>query len=77
MIRIPVSSPTEERRKEIVKKAHGLVEHSKVEIRHHRHEGNEKVKKAAKASIISLDDEKRTLDEIQKITDKSVAEVDI
>ena len=68
--------PTEERRKEIVKKAHGLAELAKVEIRHHRHEANEKVKKEAKASTISADDEKRALDEIQKLTDKSVAEVD-
>ena len=76
VIRIPVPSPTEERRKEIVKKAHALVEHTKVELRHHRHESNEKVKKEAKASAISADEEKKTLDEIQKLTDKSVADVD-
>lgn len=76
VIRIPVPSPTEERRKEIVKKAHALVEHTKVELRHHRHESNEKVKKEAKASAISVDEEKKTLDEIQKLTDKSVADVD-
>src|SRR5512140_2779780 len=76
VIRIPVPSPTEERRKEIVKKAHALVEHTKVELRHHRHEANEKVKKEAKASSISADEEKKTLDEIQKLTDKSVSDVD-
>jgi ribosome recycling factor len=76
VIRIPVPSPTEERRKEIVKKAHALVEHTKVELRHHRHESNEKVKKEAKASAISADEEKKTLDEIQKLTDKSVSDVD-
>jgi ribosome recycling factor len=76
VIRIPVPSPTEERRKEIVKKAHALVEHTKVELRHHRHESNEKVKKEAKASAISADEEKKTLDEIQKLTDKSVGDVD-
>ena len=76
IIRIPVPSPTEERRKEIVKKAHALLEHTKVELRHHRHESNEKVKKEAKASAISADEEKKTLDEIQKLTDKSVADVD-
>ncbi len=76
IIRIPVPSPTEERRKEIVKKAHGFVEHTKVELRHHRHEANERVKKEAKASTISADEEKKTLDEIQKLTDKSVSDVD-
>jgi ribosome recycling factor len=76
VVRIPVPSPTEERRKEIVKKGHGLAEHAKVEVRHHRHEANEKVKKEAKASTISADEEKRTLDEIQKVTDKAVAEID-
>ncbi len=44
-MRVPVPSPTEERRKEIVKKAHTLAEQAKVEIRHHRHEANDKVKK--------------------------------
>jgi ribosome recycling factor len=76
IVRIPVPPPTEERRKEIVKKAHGFAEQARVEIRHHRHEANEKVKKEAKASTVSADDEKRALDEIQKLTDRSVGEVD-
>lgn len=76
VVRVPVPSPTEERRKEIVKKAHTLAEQSKVEIRHHRHEANDKVKKEGKAGTISADEEKRTLDEIQKMTDRHSAEVD-
>jgi ribosome recycling factor len=76
VVRVPVPSPTEERRKEIVKKAHTLAEQSKVEIRHHRHEANDKVKKEGKAATISADEEKRALDEIQKLTDRFVAEVD-
>ncbi|MBK9374619.1 MAG: ribosome recycling factor [Holophagales bacterium] len=76
VVRVPVPSPTEERRKEIVKKAHTLAEQAKVEIRHHRHEANDKVKKEGKASTISADEEKRGLDEIQKLTDRYVAEVD-
>ena len=76
VVRIPVPAPTEERRKELAKKAHTASEQTKVEIRHHRHDANEKVKKEAKASTISLDDEKRSLDEIQKLTDKAVADVD-
>jgi ribosome recycling factor len=76
IVRIPVPQPTEERRKEIIKKAHGFAEHAKVEIRHHRHEANDAIKKEAKASAVSADDEKRALDEIQKLTDRSVADVD-
>ncbi len=76
VVRVPVPSPTEERRKEIVKKAHTLAEQSKVEVRHHRHEANDKIKKEGKASTISADEEKRALDEIQKLTDRYVAEVD-
>ncbi|HQR45687.1 MAG TPA: ribosome recycling factor [Thermoanaerobaculia bacterium] len=76
VVRIPVPPPTEERRKEIAKKAHTLAEQARVEIRHHRHEANEKVKKEAKASAVPADDEKRALDEVQKLTDRSIAEVD-
>jgi ribosome recycling factor len=76
VVRIPVPQPTEERRKEIAKKAHTLAEQARVEMRHHRHEANEKVKKEAKASGVSVDDEKRALDEVQKMTDRSIAEID-
>ncbi len=76
LIRIPVPQPTEERRKELVKKAHAVAEHARVEARHHRHEANDRTKKEAKASTISADEEKRTLDEIQKMTDRHIAEID-
>ena len=76
VVRIPVPPPTEERRKEIVKKAHTLAEQARIEMRHHRHDANEKIKKDAKASAVSADDEKRALDEVQKLTDRSIAEVD-
>ena len=76
VVRVPVPSPTEERRKEIVKKAHTLAEQAKVEIRHHRHEANDKVKKEGKAGTVSADEEKRGLDDIQKMTDRYAAEVD-
>ncbi len=76
VVRIPVPPPTEERRKEIVKKAHTLAEQARVEMRHHRHEANEKIKKESKASAISADDEKRALDDIQKLTDRTIAEIE-
>jgi len=76
VVRIPVPAPTEERRKEIVKKAHAASEHSKVEIRHHRHEANDGIKKEAKKTSLSQDEEKRAIDDVQKLTDKFIAEVD-
>ena len=50
--------------------AHALGEQAKVEIRHHRHEANDKLKKEAKDGKVSQDEEKRALDEIQKIVKK-------
>ena len=47
-----------------------------VEVRHHRHEANDHIKKEAKASGISADDEKRALEEVQKLTDRSISEVE-
>ncbi|MCC6130096.1 MAG: ribosome recycling factor [Acidobacteria bacterium] len=76
VIRIPVPPPTEERRKELVKKANGFGEHARVEIRHHRHEANDKVKKESKAATISQDEEKRSLEDIQKMIDKAIHDVD-
>jgi ribosome recycling factor len=81
VVRIPVPAPTEERRKEIVKKAHAAAEHAKVEIRHHRHDANEAIKKEAakkdaKVVALSQDDEKRGIDDIQKLTDRFIAEID-
>ena len=76
VVRVPVPSPTEERRKEIVQKAHTLGEQTKVEVRHHRHEANDKVKKEGKGGTISADEEKKALDDVQKLTDRFVAEVD-
>jgi ribosome recycling factor len=76
VIRIPVPSLTEERRKEIVKKAHTAAEHAKVEVRHHRHEANDDVKKEAKKTSLSQDEEKRAIDDIQKLTDRFIAEID-
>ena len=75
IIRIPVPSLTEERRKEIVKKAHDLSEHAKTAIRQARREGNDKLKKKEKDKEISQDDERRGLDEVQKLHDRYIGEV--
>jgi len=67
---------TSEQRQEIVKQAKAMAEKAKIAIRTIRKEGNDKIKKLEKAKEISEDDSKRGQDEIQKITDKNVAEVD-
>ncbi|MGN6182261.1 MAG: ribosome recycling factor [Thermoanaerobaculia bacterium] len=75
VIRVPVPALTEDRRKDLVKKAHGMAEESRTAIRQVRRDGNEKLKKLLKDKTISEDDEKRGLDEIQKLTDKHIDEV--
>jgi ribosome recycling factor len=75
VIRIPVPSLTEDRRREIVKKAHDLAEHARNSVRLVRREGNDKLKKMEKDKAISQDDERRGLDEVQKLHDHYIAEV--
>lgn len=75
IIRIPIPQLTEERRKELVKHAHHVAEEARTAIRQVRRDGNDKLKKMLKDHQISEDDEKRGLDEIQKMTDKHIAEV--
>ncbi|MDQ3280092.1 MAG: ribosome recycling factor [Acidobacteriota bacterium] len=75
VIRVPVPTLTEERRKDLVKKAHGMAEESRTAIRQVRRDGNEKLKKLLKDKAISEDDEKRALEEIQKMTDRHIDEV--
>jgi ribosome recycling factor len=75
VIRVPIPVLTEDRRKELVKKAHVMAEESRTAIRQVRRDGNEKLKKMLKGHEISEDDEKRALDEIQKLTDKHIDEV--
>jgi ribosome recycling factor len=75
VIRVPVPTLTEERRKDLVKKAHAMAEESRTAIRQVRRDGNDKLKKMLKEHKISEDDEKRALDEIQKLTDKHIDDV--
>jgi ribosome recycling factor len=75
VIRIPVPSLTEERRREIVKKAHDLAEHARNAVRQARREGNDKLKKMEKDKAISQDDERRGLDDVQKLHDRYIGEI--
>ncbi|MFM7483797.1 MAG: ribosome recycling factor [Burkholderiaceae bacterium] len=76
VIRVPTPALTEERRKEMVKLVRSEGEDAKIAIRNIRRDANESLKKLLKDKAISEDDERRTHDEVQKLTDKFVAEVD-
>jgi ribosome recycling factor len=76
MIRIPVPPLTEERRKEMVKRLHKILEEHRTAIRNIRRDGNDQIKKALKDKKISEDDERRSLEEIQKLTDDEIKKME-
>jgi ribosome recycling factor len=76
LIRVPTPPLTEERRKELTKVVKGEGEDAKVAVRNLRRDANEQLKKLVKDKAISEDDERRGGDEVQKLTDKFVAEID-
>jgi ribosome recycling factor len=76
LIRVPMPPMTEERRKELTKVVRGEGEHAKIAIRNLRRDANEGVKKLVKDKQASEDDERRAQDDIQKFTDRCIAEVD-
>jgi ribosome recycling factor len=76
VVRIPLPALTEERRKELSKHVHKLSEEARNGIRQVRRDANDRLKKLLKDHKISEDDEKKGLDEVQKITDRNIAGVD-
>jgi ribosome recycling factor len=74
-VRIPIPQPTEDRRKELVKKAHEIAEHARTQIRLARREANDKLKKLEKDHALGQDDERRALEDIQKLHDREIEEV--
>ena len=76
LIRVPMPPMSEERRKEMTKLARNEGENSKIAIRNLRRDANEGVKKLVKDKEASEDDQKRSEADIQKITDKHIAEID-
>lgn len=75
VIRLGVPVPTEERRKELCKQVDKMGEEAKVAVRNIRRDANEATKKEEAAGLMTEDDEKLTLEEIQKLTDKSIKEI--
>ena len=76
IIRVPMPALTEERRKDLTKVVKGLGEDSKVAVRNLRREANEHGKKLLKDKEVTEDEERRLVDDIQKLTDRTIAEID-
>jgi ribosome recycling factor len=76
MIRVPMPMLTEERRRDLIKVVKAEAENAKVAVRNVRRDANENLKKLLKDKAISEDEERRAQDEIQKLTDRFVSEID-
>ena len=76
IIRVPVPPLTEERRKDMVKHLHKVLEEHRTAVRNIRRDGNDAIKKALKDKKITEDEERRALDEIQKLTDDEIKKME-
>ena len=76
VIRGPMPALTEERRRDLIKIVKQEGENAKVAVRNLRRDGNQQLKDELKAKTISEDDERRAQDEVQKLTDRHIAEID-
>ena len=76
VIRVPVPPLTEERRRDMVKHLHKILEEHRTAVRNIRRDGNDAIKKAMKDKKITEDDEKRAIDEIQRLTDDEIKKME-
>jgi ribosome recycling factor len=76
LIRVPVPPLTQERRQDMVKHLHRVLEEHRTAVRNIRRDGNDAIKKAMKDKKITEDEEKRSLDEIQKLTDDEIKKME-
>ncbi|HEY7098713.1 MAG TPA: ribosome recycling factor [Terriglobales bacterium] len=76
IVRVPVPPLTEERRKDMVKHLHKVLEEHRTAIRNIRRDGNDAIKKAMKDKKVTEDEEKRALDEIQRLTDDEIKKME-
>jgi len=76
VIRLPVPALNEERRKQLAKQVHEIAEEHKVALRNVRHAANDSLKKMLKDKVVSEDDERSGLDEVQKLTNTYVSKLD-
>ena len=75
-VRVPMPALTEERRKDLIKVVRSEAENARVAVRNLRRDANHALKEAMKAKTISEDDERRAQDDVQKLTDRHIAEID-
>lgn len=75
-VRVPMPALTEERRKDLIKVVRGEAENARVAVRNLRRDANHALKEAVKAKTISEDDERRAQEDVQKLTDRTIAEID-
>jgi ribosome recycling factor len=76
MVRVPMPALTEERRRDLVKVIKHEAENAKVAVRNSRRDANHALKELLKKKAVSEDEERRAQDEIQKLTDKHIADID-
>ena len=76
LLRVPMPALTEERRRDLTKIVRSAGEDAKIAVRNLRRDGNDQAKKLLKDKEITEDDERRSLDEVQKLTDRVIAEID-
>src|SRR5512145_1334345 len=76
LLRVPMPALTEERRRDLSKVVRGAGEDAKIAVRNLRRDANDQAKKLLKDKEITEDDERRSLDEVQKLTDRVIAEID-
>jgi ribosome recycling factor len=75
-VRVPMPSLTEERRKELIKVVRHEAENARVAVRNLRRDANHHLKEALKKKDVSENDERRAQEDVQKLTDRSIAEID-
>jgi ribosome recycling factor len=76
LLRVPMPALSEERRRDLTKIVRNAGEDAKIAVRNLRRDGNDQAKKLLKEKEITEDDERRSLDEVQKLTDRVIAEID-
>jgi ribosome recycling factor len=76
LVRVPMPALTEERRKELIKVVRHEAENARVAVRNLRRDANHHLKEALKKKEVSENDERRTQDDVQKLTDRAIADID-
>jgi ribosome recycling factor len=76
LIRVPMPALTEERRKDLIKVVKGEAENARIAVRNQRRDANNALKELLKAKTVSEDDERRAQDDVQKLTDRFIAEIE-